>query len=157
MAVEGVEGVDETLALLGEFPRAIGRATLRRALVKASQPVAVAARSYAPDDTATGAPDLKSSIAVTTQLIRRHRRSKIDEVEVHVGPTRAAGRAVLNYAAIQEYGSYKQKAVPFIRPAWERTKGIVFKLLASELAEEFERAARRLDRKFSKILSRNHR
>jgi HK97 gp10 family phage protein len=156
MAFEGVEGVDETLALLGEFPRAIGRATLRRALVKAAQPVAVVARSYAPDDTATGAPDLKSSIAVTTQLIKRHRGSKVDEVEVHIGPTKVAGRAVLNYAAIQEYGSYKQRAVPFMRPAWDRTKGIVFKLLASELATEFERAARRLDRKFVKVLSRNY-
>lgn len=155
-AYKGVEGVEETLAALREFPRATGRATLRRALVKAANPVAVVARSYAPDDPNTPAPDLKSSIEVATQLTPRHRGSRQNEVEVYVGPTRQAGRAVLNYAAIQEFGSYKQTARPFMRPAWDRMQGIVQKILTTELAAEFEKAARRLDKKFSKILSRNY-
>lgn len=155
-AYKGVEGVEETLAALREFPRATGRATLRRALVKAANPVAVVARSYAPDDPNTPAPDLKSSIEVATQLTLRHRGSKQNEVEVYVGPTRQAGRAVLNYAAIQEFGSYKQTARPFMRPAWDRMEGIVYKILAQELTVEFEKAARRLDRKYIKILSRNY-
>lgn len=149
----GVEGVEETLAALREFPRATGRATLRRALVKAAHPVAVVARSYAPDDPATPAPDLKSSIDVATQLTPRHRKAKVDEVEVHVGPTKQT-RAVLNYAAIQEFGSYKQVARPFMRPAWDRMKGIVYKILAEELTVEFEKAARRLDRKYTKIFGK---
>lgn len=155
-AYPGVEGVEETIAALREFPRATGRATLRRALVKAANPVAVVARSYSPDDPATPAPDLKRSIAVATQLTRRHRAEKRDEVEVYVGPTKQSGRAVLNYAAIQEFGSYKQTAHPFMRPAWDRMKSIVYKILASELKIEFEKAARRVDRKFVKILSRNY-
>lgn len=155
-AYPGVEGVEGTLAALREFPRATGRATLRRALVKAANPVAVVARSYAPDDPSTPAPDLKSSIEVATQLTPRHRGAKQNEVEVYVGPTRQAGRAVLNYAAIQEFGSYKQRARPFMRPAWERMKGIVQKILAHELTIEFEKAARRLDKKYVKLLSRNY-
>lgn len=150
-AYDGVEGVEETLAALRQFPRATGRATLRRALVKAANPVAVVARSYAPDDPRTGAPDLKSSIDVATQLTPRHRASKRNEVEVHVGPTRQAGRAVLNYAAIQEFGSYKQTAQPFMRPAWERMKGLVQTILAKELTIEFEKTADRLSRKFFKL------
>jgi HK97 gp10 family phage protein len=153
MPYPGVEGVEETLAALREFPRATGRATLRRALVKAAEPVAVVARHYAPDDPLTPAPDLKSSIAVATQLTRRHRGEQRNEVEVYVGPTK--GGRVLNYAIIQEFGSYKQTARPFMRPAWERMKGIVEKILTKELAEEFEKAARRLDRKFVKTISRN--
>lgn len=155
-AYPNVQGVEETIAALREFPKSTGRATLRRALVKAANPVAVVARSYAPDDPQTPAPDLKSSIAVATQLTRRHRAAKRDEVEVHVGPTRVSGRAVLNYAAIQEFGSYKQTARPFMRPAWDRMKDIVFRILARELAVEFEKSARRLDRKFAKILSSNY-
>lgn len=155
-AYPGVDGVEETLAALREFPRATGRATLRRALVKAASPVAVVARSYAPDDPATPAPDLKRSIDVATQLTPRHRGSRQNEVEVYVGPTRQAGRAVLNYAAIQEFGSYKQTAHPFMRPAWDRMKGFVQKILAEELTIEFEKAARRLDRKFIKTISRNY-
>lgn len=154
-AYSGVEGVEETLAALREFPRATGRATLRRALVKAASPVAVVARSLSPDDPETPAPDLKRSIAVASQLTRRHRGAKQSEVEVYVGPTKQVGRAVLNYAAIQEFGSYKQTARPFMRPAWDRMKGIVYKILAHELTIEFEKAARRLDKKYVKILSRN--
>jgi HK97 gp10 family phage protein len=153
-AYPGVEGVEETLAALREFPRATGRATLRRALVKAANPVAVVARSLAPDDPSTPAPDLKSSIDVATQLTRRHRGAQQNEVEVYVGPTKQAGRAVLNYAAIQEFGSYKQTARPFMRPAWERMKGIVYKILAKELTIEFEKAARRVDKKYIKAFGR---
>lgn len=157
MARRAVEGVEETLAAMREFPRSVGRATLRRALVKAAQPIAIVARSYAPDDPATGAPDLKTSIDVTTQLIKRHRVSKANEVEVYVGPTKVPGRAVLNYAAIQEFGSYKQPATPFMRPAWDRVKGLVETILERELAIEFQKATARLDRRFRKILSRNYR
>lgn len=144
----GVYGTQETLEALREFPRATGRATLRRALVKAAQPVAIVARSYSPDDPTTPAPDLKGSIDVATQLTRRHRGDKRNEVEVYVGPTRVAGRMVLNYASIQEFGSYKQAAHPFMRPAWERTKDLVMTLLARELTIEFEKTATRLSRKF---------
>lgn len=128
-----------------------GRSTLRRALVTAAQPVAVAARSYAPDDPATPAPDLKSSIGVATQLIRRHRGTKANEVEVYVGPTRQAGRAVLNYASNVEFGTFRAAPHPYMRPAWERTKGLVLTILARELKIEFERTAARLSRKFFKL------
>lgn len=138
-----------------EFPRATGRNTLRRALVKAAHPVAVVARSIAPDDPATGAPDLKNSIEVTTQLTSRHRGEKVSEVEVYIGPVRQVGRFVLNYASLVEFGTYKMTAQPFMRPAWDRMKGIVHSRLVKELATEFEKAGRRIDRKFNKILSRN--
>lgn len=154
-AFPDVQGVEETLAALREFPKATGRNTLRRALVKAVNPVAVVARSYAPDDPQTPAPDLKSSIAVTTQLTRRQRGSKRDEVEVHVGPTRVQGRYVLNYASFVEFGTYYARAHPYMRPAWDRTKDIVFKILARELTVEFEKAAARLDRKYTKSIARN--
>lgn len=147
----GVQGVEETLAALREFPRATGRATLRRALVKAANPVAVAARSYAPDDPRTGAPDLKRSIAVATQLTKSQRQSKVNEVEVYVGPTNQLGRNVMSYATPVEFGTYQARPYPFMRPAWDRTKGLVFKILSQELKAEFEKAAARLSRKFFKL------
>ncbi len=146
-----IEGLEETLAALGEFPRATGRATLRRALVKAAEPVAIAARSYAPDDPKTAAPDLKSSIAVATQLIARHRGTKANEVEVYIGPTKQAGRAVLSYATPVEFGTFRAPPHPFMRPAWDRTQGLVLTILIRELAVEFERTALRLSRKFFKL------
>jgi HK97 gp10 family phage protein len=147
---DAVQGVEETIAALREFPRATGRATLRRALVKAANPVAVVARSYAPDDPQTSAPDLKSSIEVATQLISRHRGSRRNEVEVYVGPTSQEGRAVLRYASNVEFGTYQARPYPYMRPAWDRTKGLVLKILSHELTIEFEKTALRLNRKFFK-------
>jgi HK97 gp10 family phage protein len=115
------------------------------------EPVAIVARSYAPDDPKTPAPDLKRSIAVATQLIRRHRRTKLNEVEVYVGPTKQAGRAVLSYASNVEFGTFHARPYPYMRPAWDRTKGLVLTILGRELKVEYEKTAARLSRKFFKI------
>jgi HK97 gp10 family phage protein len=148
-----VLGLEDTLAALREFPTATGRNTLRRALLKAAEPVAIAARSYAPDDPRTAPPDLKRSIAVTTQMTSRARRQqpKQSEVEVYIGPVRQSGRAVLNYAATVEFGTFRAPAYPYMRPAWDRTKGLVQTILARELKTEFERTADRLSRRFFKL------
>lgn len=150
-ATPNILGVEETLAALRDFPKATGRNAVRRALVKAAQPVAIVARSYAPDDPETSAPDLKSSIDVATQLTPRHRRGKQSEVEVYVGPTRAVGRAVLNYASFREFGTYHVRAHPYLRPAWDRTKGLVNTILIRELTVEYEAAAARVARKTFKL------
>jgi HK97 gp10 family phage protein len=148
-----VLGLEETLEALRDIPQAAGRSTLRRALVKSAEPIAIAARSYAPDDPKTPAPDLKSSIAVTTQMTRRARsqQPKTSEVEVYVGPTKQIGRAVLNYASNVEFGTFHARPYPYLRPAWDRTKGLVQIILARELKIEFERTAGRLSRKFFKL------
>lgn len=151
--VNDVLGVNETLAALAEFPRVTGRNTLKRALLKAAEPVAVAARNYAPDDPRTGPPDLKRSIAVATQLTSRARRTrpKENEVEVYIGPTRQAGRAVLNYAATVEFGTFRARPYPYMRPAYDRTKMLVQSIFAREIKAEFEKTAARLSRRFFKL------
>ena len=148
-----VLGLEETLAALREFPKATGRSTLRRALLKAAEPVAVVARNAAPDDPQTAPPDLKRSIEVTTQMTRRARsqQPKTSEVEVYIGPVKTAGRNVLNYAATVEFGTFRAPPYPYMRPAWDRTKGLVQTILARELTIEFERTANRLSRKFFKL------
>jgi HK97 gp10 family phage protein len=121
-------------------------------LVKAAEPVAVAARALSPDDPNTPAPDLKSSIMVATQLTKRHRKGeKENEVEVYVGPTRVPGRSVLNYASFAEYGTSDTPAHPYLRPAWEREKGAVMEILARELKVEIDKTAARLSRKAAKL------
>jgi HK97 gp10 family phage protein len=148
-----VLGLEETLEALREFPQSIGRSTLRRALVKAAQPVAIVARSYAPDDPRTPAPDLKSSIAVSTQMTRRARsqQPKTSEVEVYIGPTKVTGRAVLNYASNVEFGTFHARPYPYMRPAWDRTKGLVQTIFAKELKVEIEKTAAKLSKRFFKL------
>jgi len=142
-------GLQETLAALRDLPKATGRNTLRRALVKAAEPIAVAARNLAPDDPKTGPPDLKRSIIVGTQLTQRAKRAqpKENEVEVYVGPSRQAGRAVLNYAATVEFGTFRARPYPYMRPAYDQAQSQIMSILARELAVEFEKSAGRLTRK----------
>lgn len=151
--VNTVEGLEETLANLRELPQRVGRLALRKALLKAAEPVAVVARSLAPDDPNTPAPDLRSSIIVSGSLTRSQRRSKPkqNEVEVYVGPSRSAGRNVLNYASFQEFGTIKQPPHPYMRPAWDRMQPVVLKILSDELAKQVEAAAGRVSRKFFKL------
>lgn len=154
MAVRsGVEGVAETLEALREFPRAAGRTVLRKALLKSAEPVLILARNLAPVDEA----DLARSIAVSTQLTRSQRAAKLkqNEVEVYVGPARGAAagahKYALNYASFVEFGTVNAAAQPFMRPAWDRAKGIVQAIFARELSAELDSAAAKLSRKFFKL------
>jgi len=148
-------GLDDTLNALRDFPKAIGRGALRRALVKAADPVAERARALAPDDPKTPAPDLKSSIMVGTVLTGRAKRvaPKESEVEVYVGPARQAGRSVLNYAATVEFGTFRAPPYAYMRPAWDQTQGEVQPILARELVPEIEAAAARLTKRINKLNS----
>jgi HK97 gp10 family phage protein len=141
-----IEGLEETLANLRELPQRIGRTTLRKSLTKAAQPVAVLARNLAPRQSG----DLASSILVTSQLTRRHRRgAKQNEVEVYIGPT--SGKGVLNYASFVEFGTIDTPPQPYLRPAWDRAEPIVLKIFAEDLGPQIEAAAGRVSKKFFKI------
>lgn len=143
-----ITGLNETLAALRQLPEvATQQNVLRRALVKAAQPIADEAKALAPDDPHTPAPDLKSSIAVATQLTRRHRGEKESEVEVYVGPTVQAGRSVLNYASNVEFGTFRAAPHPYLRPAFQAAQGRVMEILRRELSAELEKAINRLSRK----------
>jgi HK97 gp10 family phage protein len=152
MAKPVVTGLAETLAALRRLPEvATQKNVLRRALVKAAQPIADAARAIAPDDPRTSAPDLRSSIGVATELIERHRsKLKENDVEVYVGPTRQVGRSVLRYASNVEYGTFRAAPHPYLRPAFDANKAMVMDILAKELTVEFEAAVRRASKKSAK-------
>lgn len=148
-----IEGLQETLANLRELPQRIGRAALRKSLLKAAQPVAVVARNLAPVDEA----NLARSIVVSTSQTSNARRTrpKEQEVEVYIGPARNVGagvsRYILNYAAFVEFGTVKTPAQPYLRPAWDRMQPIVLKLFAADLKVQVEGAAARLSRRFHKL------
>ncbi len=141
-----------TLDALQEFPKATGHNVVKRALIKAAQITVDVARTYAPDDPNTPAPDLKTSIIASPQLTRRARANtaKVNEVEVYIGPAHQAGRAVLNYAAFQEFGTVKNPPHPYLRPAWDGTKDAVMENFAATLTVEFEKSAVRSANKFFK-------
>lgn len=101
------------------IPKA-ARAAVAPALVKSAEEIADVMRSLAPDDPATGAPDLKSSIVVTgpgqsTPPYSQPGGSKI--VEENAAAI-TAGNADVRYPHLQEYGTTHHAAQPFFWPGF---------------------------------------
>jgi HK97 gp10 family phage protein len=146
-----VEGLADLQRALKELPKATGKNALRRALLKAAEPIAEDAAKAAPDDPATAGFDLHTSVVSGTKLSRRQRRQhrKQGEVEAFVG----AGP--LPQAHLNEFGSSHQRPQPFMRPAWEANKEKAVKSIADDLAGEIEKARKRLARKAARVAREN--
>lgn len=144
--LEGFADLDRALEQLGRD--VTQKASLRRALKKAAEPMAEIARGLAPDDPATQGDDLKSSIAVSTKLSRRqqrqHRRMFRDDkaaVEMFVGP--GPDPAAWN----QEFGNVNHAAQPFMRPAWDTDQRALLDRLKAELRTDIDKAVARAARR----------
>lgn len=146
-----IQGLEETVANLNELSRATQKNAVRRTLLRAGEPTADVASRLAPIDRGV----LAFSIVVSTQLTRRHKaeqRNRASEVEVYIGPT--GGLGALFYASHKEFGTVLMAASPYMRPAWESTKGQVLSIIVSGLREEVAKAAARAARRAAKAAAR---
>lgn len=139
-----IEGLKELDQALGQLPKSTAKATLRRVLKEAGEPMARAARAGAPVDEHY----LYESIDVSTRLNPRQRSLHKDEggrafQEMFVGTNNPAG-------VQQEFGNEHNPAQPFMRPAWDATKQQTLDLIANSLWGEIEKSAQRLARKAAK-------
>jgi HK97 gp10 family phage protein len=135
-----VEGLVELDNALSELPKATARNVLRRALLKAGEPIRAAAEVNAPERTGT----LKTRIAIGTKLTRRQKKMHKREsaVEVFVGPS-----GVLSYAVPQEFGTAHHGPHAYMRPAWDENKTEALEIIKKDLGAEIEKARARLARK----------
>lgn len=136
-----VEGLAELDKALGQLPKATAKATLRRVLKEAGEPIARAARRNAPTLTF----NLSESIDVSTKLSRRQRSLHKAEggrafQEMFVGTNDPAGMQ-------QEFGNENHVAQPFMRPAWDAEQQNTLDLIANSLWGEIEASAKRLAKK----------
>jgi len=111
-----VEGFKDLEKALMELPKVTAKASVRRVLKKAAQPIADAGRANAPKDRG----DLQESYGVGTRLSKRQRKvsKKESEVEVFAGP----GKEAAAQAIQTEFGNEHQAAQPHLRPAWDAEK-----------------------------------
>jgi len=134
--IEGLKELDEALS---ELPKATARNVLVRTLKEAGQPVA--------DDGASRAPVLKGglreSYTVGQKLSRRQKKMhrKESDVEVFLGPT-AHPKSVQT-----EFGNRHQAPKPHLRPAWDGGVRGVLSRIRDDLAEQIEKARKRIARK----------
>jgi len=148
MTVVSVTGLRQIEAAMDDLTLASGRGVLRRAGLNALKPVAEAARAMAPNNSATGAPDLQSGIGVGTQLSKRQKG--INRRLVKNGKASAevyAGAGPDPAAHNQEFGNVNHGPQPFMRPAWDGGKRQVLEDIKKELWAEISKAAKRAARK----------
>jgi len=134
----GFAELERALEQLGK--QATQKASLRRAALKALQPVAALAASLAPRDDG----DLAASIGVGTKLTKRqaglHRKMfRNDKAAVEV----FAGAGGLAQATQMEFGNFKDAPQPFMRPAWGAEGRATLDRLATELWADIQRTAAR--------------
>lgn len=140
-----IEGLKELDAALGELPKATAKNVLKRVLEDAGEITAQAARAKAPKDEF----HLHESIDVGTKLSPRqagmHREAGGKAFqEMFVGTNNPAG-------VQQEFGNSRHGAQPFMRPAWDGTKGEVLERISNNLWAEISKAAARAARKAAKF------
>lgn len=160
----GFTDLDKALGLL---PKSTARATLRRVLVKAGQPIADRAQSLAPRDTGELADSIKISAKVKNNIGRAEyyevMRSGGTKAEagaamraarsaspgqsfavVYVGPENAKTKKDAIKRIVQEFGSVKQTPQPYMRPAWDERKREALEIIKRELGSEIVKTAQRL-------------
>lgn len=131
------------------------KASARRGLMKAAQPMADVARQLAPNDPATSGNDLSSSIAVSTRLSPRqasiHRKMFRDgrsSVEVFVGP--GPDPAAHN----QEFGNINHGPQPFMRPAFDQEAEPTLARLKTEIWTDIEKSVARATRRAARLAAK---
>jgi HK97 gp10 family phage protein len=135
------EGGRELEAALKQFTPAQAKASSRRALKKAAQPIADAWNAKAPRDKG----NLVQSIIVGTRLNRRQkameRREGSSEVVMHIGTNDPAG-------VQQEFGNVNHRAQPSGRPAYESEGGqAALDRISKEMWTDIEKTAARAAKK----------
>ncbi|MGV8951196.1 MAG: HK97-gp10 family putative phage morphogenesis protein [Cypionkella sp.] len=133
------EGGRELDAALSQFTPTKRRAIGRVALDNAGEITAKAARALAPVDSG----GLRESIEVSGTLSssQKSKHTKGAEQERFIGPdNRPQGH-------LREFGSDGNAPAPFMRPAWDQTKGQVLKRMADELWVGIEKAVKAAARK----------
>ncbi len=119
----GVTGMDELARQLEGLGRDVSTKILRDAGRAALEPVLEDMQEHAGyDDTASG-PHMRDSISIRSTTRGR------SQVTLRVGPSKLHHMKAL----AQEFGTVKQVASPFIRPALDYNKTRVLRILAANV------------------------
>lgn len=169
--IEGLKELDEALS---EMSKATARNTLKRALMKAGQPMATEAARLAPYRThfleghivvsakiknevgnaeysAAMRAGLGKAAAVSAMRdARRAASASASSAEVYVGPTTKAF-----YGMFQEFGTARHAAKPFLRPAMDAKAEVFFGSMRQSLADEIEKVRARQARKAARLAAKN--
>tara|TARA_B110001454_G_scaffold176591_1_gene168764 strand:+ start:120 stop:530 length:411 start_codon:yes stop_codon:yes gene_type:complete len=128
-------GMREVEKALARVKGATAKNKSRKILREAGEPIARDARARAPRDEH----DLVDSIDVSPVLNKAqrklHPKRSFADVEMHIG-------AGVRHAILPEFGTFKDAAQPFMRPAWDANKMDTLDFIGARLWQEVEKAAK---------------
>ena len=131
-----LQGMREIEKKLGQLKSATAKNKARKILKEAGEPVARMARALAPIDLG----ELRESIDVSPHLNRsqrkKNRKGSFADVEMHIGPSGVP------QAILQEFGTYKEPAQPFMMPAWKANDMKTLDLIGAKLWASVQSKAR---------------
>lgn len=136
-----VEGLDQLVRKLNKLPDAVGHKIELEVLLDAGELVVERARELVPVDTG----NLRQSIAVS-EMVRSGASAGLSlreggHVTVYIGPARGGAHDGF-YGHMVEFGTHTAAAHPFMRPAWDQTRGAVRDRVATRLASAINRVAK---------------
>jgi hypothetical protein len=133
-----VEGFKELDRALADMKRSTGSGMLKRAGLKAMQPMADLAARLAPNDPKTPPLDLATSITVAAgRKTFGDRRASI-----YMGPAVSLPRFAR--AIVMEFGSFKDAPQPYMRPAYDQDAAGVVERLKPLIKAEIDKTVARL-------------
>jgi len=144
-----VDGLHEMEAALSEFTKGTGRNILKRAALKAIEPMAQEMARRAPVQKG-GGHDLQKSIQATDKLNKRQKKlnRQPSTIEVYAGPTADAGDlAAPPQGIFQEFGTENHGPQAFARPTWDAGNRALLDRTADSLGSEIEKSRQRAARK----------
>ncbi len=168
-----VSGLSDLEAALAALPRAASRATMRRALLQAGQPVADRAKEIVRRRTGALADSIsvstkgknvagaaaysatladggsKSEAGIALRSATKSAKSAAPDVEVFIGPS-----GKIKYAHLVEFGTVHSRPFPYMRPAWEGLKVSVLANIQTFLATEITKTAKRVARRAARLAAK---
>lgn len=122
-------GGPELLAAFAQLPAAIGRTAVQNAMKDVVKPMV--------EDMQSAAPKLTGAAAAT--ITSQVRQVEGQGATVAVGPTRSGF-----YLQFAEWGTSKQPARPFMRPAWDSHQHDILRGLGAAMWARLAAAAKKL-------------
>lgn len=130
-------GFDELEKVLKALPGELAKRDLNTSLRKGANHMRDAAQAKVPIDEG----DLKDSLKVQKQ-----KADNSEEVKLTLSPSKPKGF----HAHFVEFGTVKNPAQPFMRPAFDETKGEATKIIIDYLANKVTKTAIKLSGNFAK-------
>lgn len=141
-----VKGIKQAEISLQALADKIERGAIRQALNKAATPILREARHLVPTDSKA----LKKSLG--KRVVTNVRRGT---VQVKIGPRkgkaiehRGRRRNPIRYAHLVEFGSSRNRARPYLRPAHDAKSAEAKQIYKDNIKEAIEKNARRLNKRY---------